>query len=276
MNSWRILLPLLPTLACGPAEWTPPAGASLQQAPVYAGASWNVEKMDYFYDGNNLVAEFGGRILYEYDRRGFLSARTREGKTETFHYDGADRLVQIDAPSPDGSRRLRQRFEYDAGDRLVRWVREQAAGGPSAPWEFFEDETFLYDANGRLVESRYNFGDGWIYERDAQGRRTASDRFATINGVRTLIGQREEWVWGPDGALAERWANGQILERYHYDAAGQMAARQHFLPSGETLGTYEVQRTSEADARFWLGPWNVHEQTQFSQFTFMFGGLHLP
>ncbi len=280
VNAKDAFLPLLLLAACGPVEWSPPGGTPLQRAPLYAGSSWNADKMDYFYDGNTLVAEFGGRILYGYDGRGLLSTRTDDLGTATYHYDSADRLVEIDGPSAGTSNRLRQRFEYDAGDRLVRWVREQGTvgedQGPPSSWELFEAETFLYDANGRLTESSYDHGDGWIIERDAQGRRIASQRFTTVNGLRSLVEQREEWVWGPDGALSERWANGSILERYHYDATGQIAARQLFDGSGTSPGAYEVQRTSEADARFWLGPWNVHEQTQFGGATFTFGGFHTP
>jgi hypothetical protein len=82
-------------------------------------------------------------------------------QTSAYHADGRERTRTHTAPAPDGwEDRRRWTFAYD-GDRLTESLVEQVEDGTWTPWL---DQTYAYDAEGRLIEVVHEEWDGerWV------------------------------------------------------------------------------------------------------------------
>ena len=174
-----------------------------------------VTKVDY---GNNETETFA------YDRWGRLSAHTRGKLKETYAYDHFGRLVQKDENG------LVYAYAYDAyGSRTSRTVRSPA--GETT------EERRSYDKYGRLVEIA-SFGTSVKYRYDAKGRIArqtvdgspidfAYTKYGQLAGK--YLGGKEkpdaavEYEYSKSGQIVARTANG-VRQTYDYDGRGQLLA----------------------------------------------------
>lgn len=209
----------------------------------------------------------------EWDRRGQLVRRSRDGQELRWGYDAAGRRRSMTAP--DGST---TRYERDAVGRLVAvdhpllgravLTRDAAgrvvaasAGGTIATWEYtdgFVSAHTLTDAEGvRRTE----------VERDG-GRVSAIVR----GGVRTTYahdgagqlvaaeggGVRATWAYDAAGRLV-REASGDLVVEHTHDAAGQLLASTSVL--GATTHAYDAAgrrtRTDLPDGRSRSFAWSA-------------------
>ena len=174
-----------------------------------------VTKVDY---GNNETETFA------YDKWGRLSSHTRGKLKETYAYDHFGRLAQKDENG------LVYTYAYDAyGNRTSRTVRSPA--GETT------EERRSYDKYGRLVEIA-SFGTSVKYRYDAKGRIArqtvdgspidfAYTKYGQLAGK--YLGGKEkpdasvEYEYSKSGQIVARTANG-VRQTYEYDGRGQLLA----------------------------------------------------
>ena len=169
----------------------------------------------------------GGEVeTFSYDRWGRLAARARGGLVETYAYDHFGRLVEKDEDGAVTS------YAYDAwGNRTLRVTRGRDGAVTSR-------ETRSYDRLGRLVETAADFGSRVTYAYDARGRLarqtvdgTPIDYAYTRHGrlAGKYLGGRldpdaaVEYEYSPSGRVVARTANG-VRQDYGYDRRGRLVA----------------------------------------------------
>ena len=175
---------------------------------------------------------------FAYDAWGRLARHTRGKRAETYAYDHFGRLVER---CEDG---VRTTFAYDAWGCRTRRRTVDARG------RLLSDETRRYDARGRLsgIESdgapiAYAYDRrGRVASQTVAGRRmvfayTRHGRLAskTLMGPDGPVSELKYW-YARDGRLEARLANGE-LRRYFHDARGRLVAVQD--RDGEVLEKYE-------------------------------------
>ena len=163
---------------------------------------------------------------FSYDRWGRLAACARGGLVETYAYDHFGRLVEKDEDGAVTS------YAYDTwGNRTLRVTRGRDGAVTSR-------ETRSYDRLGRLVETAADFGSRVTYAYDARGRLarqtvdgTPIDYAYTRHGrlAGKYLGGRldpdaaVEYEYSPSGRVVARTANG-VRQDYGYDRRGRLVA----------------------------------------------------
>ena len=203
----------------------------------------SVRILDRTGEGEPLVHEL------EWNRRGQLVRRTRDGRSVTWAYDADGRRVAMTTPGE-----VRTDYGYDLAGRII-----------SVDHPLLGHAAFDYDASGRIVNAvaggiiqSWDYAEGWVVahtltdadgasrtriERDPDGRITALDR----DGVTTtyaydqacqLIEARlqtnPDGSDGPDGP----GGSGSSVTTWRYDAAGRLVA--------ESIDGVRIEHTYDA------------------------------
>ena len=222
-----------------------------------------VTKVDY---GN------GETETFAYDKWGRLAAHTRGKLKETYAYDHFGRLAQKDENG------LVYAYAYDAyGNRTSRTVR--SANGETT------EERRSYDKYGRLVEIS-SFGTSVKYRYDAKGRIArqtvdgspidfAYTRYGQLAGK--YLGGREkpdaavEYEYSKSGQIVARTANG-VRQAYEYDGRGQLLAVKE---NGEDVERYAYDKAGNMLKKsIRLGRARTPGAPQYKTTTFIFDGAN--
>jgi RHS repeat-associated protein len=137
-----------------PGPWTcPPAADPATYTPTSASHTTKLT-----YDAaHQLVAQIdplGHTRSGAYDANGNLLSDTDElGHVARVTYDPRDQITEIDAPL-DGTRRVRQRFEYDRSGNVRKAISPRAVDAGTAAHYV---TTYGYDAANRLVKVELPF-----------------------------------------------------------------------------------------------------------------------
>ncbi|MBE6381894.1 MAG: hypothetical protein E7049_02640 [Lentisphaerae bacterium] len=177
-------------------------------------------RLTYADYGNGEVEKF------EYDKWNRLAKHTRGKTEETYKYDHFGRLVE---KRENG---LATTYTYDAwGNRLSRVTKNRKG-------EVVSKETRAYDKFGRLVETKAGFGLSVLYAYDKRGRLIRQTVDGTpIDYEYTKYGQlgakylggklnpeaEVEYEYSKSGQIVARTANG-VRQTYEYDKKGQLLA----------------------------------------------------
>ena len=206
-----------------------------------------VEK--FAYDKwNRLAKHTRGKTeeTYKYDHFGRLVEKRENGLTTSYTYDAwGNRLSRV-TQNRRGETVSRESRKYDRFGRLA----ETAAG-------FGSKVTYAYDSKGRLARQVVD-GSPIDYEYTKYGQLAAKHLGGKLNPdasviyeysksgrivARTANGVRQTYVYDKKGQLlAVKDANGNVLERYWYDKAGNMLKKQ-ILRSGRA----GAPRTPQSD-----------------------------
>lgn len=153
----------------------------------------------------------GHTSRYSYDRYGALTESTNaSGGRERYQRDSQGRLVATERVGP-----TVERYHYDDAGHLVRM--EPAWDASSRPGPGQTDLTaqhihLSYDLWGRLLQ-RSQGGRSISLEYDSAGRLT---RLVNENGAQS------RFAWDSQDRLVQEEGFDQRLQRYHWDAAGQL------------------------------------------------------
>lgn len=203
---------------------------------------------EYDEFGRLTYADYGNGEIerFEYDKWNRLAKHTRGKTEEIYKYDHFGRLI---AKRENG---LTTSYTYDAyGNRLSRVTKNRKG-------EVVSKENRAYDRFGRLAETAAGFGSKVTYTYDSKGRlaRQVVDgspidyeytKYGQLAGkhlggklnpdasvtyeyskfgqivARTANGVRQTYVYDKKGQLlAVKDADGNAVERYAYDKAGNM------------------------------------------------------
>ncbi len=199
----------------------------------------------------------------EWDPRGNLVSRTRDGRGLSWSYDADGR--RVGRVNPDGSRTT---YTRDAAGRILA-VEHDALGRAA----------FERDAAGRVVaaeaggqQQRWTYGDGFVaahtltrgdqvsrtvVDRDEEGRLStvARDGVSTSyvhDGARQLVEARglegvSRWRYDRTGRLVEE-THGELTRRLTYDVAGQLLATDRSDGRGTTLSYDGAGRRTRVEA----------------------------
>ena len=198
--------------------------------------------------GRLVRADYGNGEIerFEYDKWNRLAKHTRGKTEETYKYDYFGRLIEKRSSG------LTTTYTYDAwGNRLSRVTKNRKG-------DVVSKENRKYDHFGRLAETAAGFGSKVTYAYDSKGRlaRQVVDgspidyeytKYGQLAGkylggrqsadasvvyeysksgqivARTANGVRQAYVYDKKGQLlAVKDVNGNVLERYWYDKAGNM------------------------------------------------------
>ena len=198
--------------------------------------------------GRLVRADYGNGEIerFEYDKWNRLAKHTRGKTEETYKYDYFGRLIEKRSSG------LTTTYTYDAwGNRLSRVTKNRKGGTVSK-------ENRAYDRFGRLAETAAGFGSKVTYAYDSKGRlaRQVVDgspieyeytKYGQLAGkhlggklnpdatvtyeysksgqivARTANGIRQTYEYDKKGQLlAVKDADGNAVERYAYDKAGNM------------------------------------------------------
>lgn len=175
------------------------------------------------------------RTSYTYDPHGrvFASANTRTGRS-TFQYNGADQIVRVAQPGPDGQSDTFQVTITDR-DRVGRPVRHVLPDGSTIERRFSPRGEILFSRGART----YPMACAW----DAQGRLihlTNWSQFALASGTRVTT-----WQYHPErGWLTRKIHNDGQGPRYDYTPAGRLRLRQW---ARGTLTSYAYDRFGDLE-----------------------------
>ena len=186
----------------------------------------------------------GGTTTYDFNAQGLLArVRNPAGQVRVLWwdeharlvaelgYDGVRRLFRYDADDRMASVTTQEhrtrRYEWDAVGRLASYRNE---GGIEVRlrWNARGRLTHWFDAQGRATEYRYRDGLGQPSERiDPSGHavRYHYDSDRNLVGITNAKGERCELVRDKDARLVEQVGFDGRVQRFHYDEAGQLAAR---------------------------------------------------
>jgi RHS repeat-associated protein len=218
--------------------------------------------------GRLVRADYGNGEVekFEYDKWNRLAKHTRGKTEETYKYDHFGRLVEKRESG------LTTSYAYDAyGNRLSRVTKNRKG-------EVVSKENRVYDKFGRLAETAAGFGSKVTYAYDSKGRlarqvvdgspidyeytkygqlaakhlggKLNPDASVTYEYsksgqivARTANGVRQTYEYDKKGQLlAVKDADGNAVERYAYDKAGNMLRKQ-ILRSGRA----GAPRTPQSD-----------------------------
>ena len=178
--------------------------------------------------GRLVRADYGNGEIerFAYDKWNRLAKHTRGKTEETYNYDYFGRLIEKRSSG------LTTTYTYDAwGNRLSRVTKNRKGGTVSK-------ENRAYDRFGRLVETKAGFGAKVTYAYDSKGRlaRQVVDG-SPIEYEYTKYGQLAgkhlggklkpdasvTYEYSKSGQIVARTANG-IRQTYEYDRKGQLLA----------------------------------------------------
>ena len=183
---------------------------------------------EYDEFGRLVYADYGNGEIerFEYDKWNRLAKHTRGKTEETYKYDHFGRLVE---KRENG---LTTTFTYDAwGSRLSRVTKNRKG-------EVVSKENRAYDRFGRLAETAAGFGAKATYAYDSRGRlaRQVVDgspieyeytKYGQLAGK--YLGGRQSadasvvYEYSKSGQIVARTANG-VRQTYEYDRKGQLLA----------------------------------------------------
>jgi len=218
-----------------------------------------------------LIDPLGHTRRRGYDARGrLLNERDAADNLTQYQYD-KERLVGIDYPT------YRERFDYDARERLKRQRREYPVDGETRDqtehYRYLADgllEQWLdaagnptdnqYDALGRLVESRDAEGGITRYAYDARGNliqvtdpagRSTRFRYDARDALVAEIKPGDadtppterHYLYDAAGNLSQVITPDGRISRYQYDAANRLVQARHFSNAGQAE-TDRAERTT--------------------------------
>ncbi|MBR3957561.1 MAG: hypothetical protein IKJ89_06905, partial [Kiritimatiellae bacterium] len=220
--------------------------------------------------GRLVYADYGNGEIerFEYDKWNRLARHTRGRTEETYRYDHFGRLVE---KRENG---LTTSYTYDAwGNRLSRVTKNRKG-------EVVSKENRAYDKFGRLAETAAGFGSKVTYAYDSKGRlaRQIVDgspieyeytKYGQLAGkhlggklnpdasvvyeysksgqivARTANGVRQTYEYDRKGQLlAVKDADGNAVERYAYDKAGNMLKKTLRIGRGDSPSRPQYQTTT--------------------------------
>ena len=161
-----------------------------------AGTVFNFE-----YDANGYLEaaedETGHRIEFDRDVLGRIQTATpaagsADAATETFEYDDAGNLTEIERPNGDV-----HRFIHDAAGRLTGYEPPELPDG--------EGVSLTYDGDGLVTELDPASGRTMTNTYDSGGRRTGTNPAASGSGLPSVAydwndaGRVDTLTWSPDG-----------------------------------------------------------------------------
>lgn len=152
-------------------------------------------------DQSRLAGEIGFdgmRRHYRYDDEDHLVAASQKQRITQYRYDAAGRVTAV--KGPDGAM---VKLEYNEAGLLTRYT----------------------DAAGRSTEYRYDDGLSQLTERiDPAGQvlRYHYDSERNLTGLTNAKGERYQLKYDKDENLIEEIGFDGRLQRYHYDATGQL------------------------------------------------------
>ena len=238
-------------------------------------SKWNGSedrRIESEYDeyGRLVRADYGNGEVekFEYDKWNRLAKHTRGKTEETYKYDHFGRLVE---KRENG---LTTSYAYDAwGNRLSRVTKNRKG-------EVVSKENRAYDRFGRLAETAAGFGSKVTYAYDSKGRlaRQVVDgspieyeytKYGQLAGkylggrqnadasvvyeysksgqivARTANGVRQTYEYDKKGQLlAVKDADGNAVERYAYDKAGNMLKKTLRIGRGDSPSRPQYQTTT--------------------------------
>ena len=205
---------------------------SVQAAPLTCDSPSTIEdarggtKHLRFSDAGLLVAYTdcsGSSTHYQYDRFGeLLQVTDALGQRQRLERDAAGRVIA--AIHPDGSR---EQYQHNSAGQIVHIALHGPQGSDTAGAGSAQAASHIdlaYDLWGRLI-SRVHGGLALQFEYDAAGRLS---RLVNENGAQS------RFAWDVMDRLVQEEGFDQRLQRYRWDAAGQLleasdgnAAQQH-------------------------------------------------
>ena len=225
---------------------------------------------EYDEHGRLVRADYGNGEVekFEYDKWNRLAKHTRGKTEETYKYDHFGRLVE---KRENGHTTA---YTYDAwGNRLSRVTKNRKG-------EVVSKENRAYNKFGRLAETAAGFGAKVTYAYDSKGRlsRQVVDgspieyeytKYGQLAGkhlggklnpdasvvyeysksgrivARTANGVRQTYVYDKKGQLlAVKDADGNAVERYAYDKAGNMLKKTLRIGRGDSSSRPQYQTTT--------------------------------
>jgi YD repeat-containing protein len=177
-----------------------------------------------FFMNRYTTTPFGGQ---SYDANGNLMVRTSLVGPTFYHYDYADRLVEVDALSTLGTLAPVATFTYDALGRRIS--KTTYPGVPAAPvtTQYVYDVVEYKDGEDGTMRTRH----GCILEARVGG--ILNQSYVHTTGLKEEIRENDNVVFTATGeahyyhcddlgnTLALTDAGGTVLERYAYDDYGQ-------------------------------------------------------
>ena len=225
---------------------------------------------EYDEFGRFTYADYGNGEIerFEYDKWNRLAKHTRGKTEETYKYDHFGRLVEKRESG------LTTSYTYDAyGNRLSRVTKNRKG-------EVVSKENRAYDRFGRLAETAAGFGSKVTYAYDSKGRlaRQVVDgspieyeytKYGQLAGkylggklnadasvtyeysksgqivARTANGVRQTYEYDKKGQLlAVKDSDGNAVERYAYDKAGNMLKKTLRIGRGDSPSRPKYQTTT--------------------------------
>lgn len=192
-------------------------------------------KMEYAYDELNRMTQvysnnYSGTIAsYEIDRGGRLIHETRGNSTVTYHgYDAMDREVLIQHRESNGTLIESWSYTRDEEGNPILVTR-----GSDLMRQYFE-----YDRANRIVKEAWRTNGGmnvygFTYEYDAAGNRSRKTN---------LAGAHTYWNYDPADQMTIQKADAVTTVYFTYDANGNLAVEHDVDPSaGRTYYDYEAR-----------------------------------
>ncbi|MBM6977672.1 RHS repeat domain-containing protein, partial [Intestinimonas butyriciproducens] len=207
-----------------------------------------LQRVDYpayseelFYDkaGNRSRRLLDGEEeLYQYDPRNRLMALTRGGMTTPFQYDRAGNLLQDD----------KAKYTYDAFNRTVKV--ETFDGNVQVNRYDAEGLRHEMEENGNLVRFIFNPDREAVTEEDNTGLirlvRATELIARSTDAVRTYYHYASDEMGSTTHIVDE---NGNVQNRYAYDAWGKITAKEETIPN---RFTYYGQQVDPITQQYYL------------------------
>ena len=152
-------------------------------------------QITYAYDARNRlksVLDETGLTAYTYVYWGNLvdSVTRPDGSTESYTYDGADRLASKSAKDSGGNVIVSYAYEYDAANRRTKQTETHGSASEETDYTYYDDgalETVTY-ADGTSVTYDYDSFGNRLQETASQGSTVQSTKKYTYNDLDQLTG----------------------------------------------------------------------------------------